>query len=33
MEYVEMDYMSYDRLIIELLSSLNVDWACSCSGQ
>ena len=27
MEYIEMNCVSYDRLIIEFLSSLNVDWA------
>ena len=25
-EYIQMQYTSYDRLLVEFLSSLNVDW-------
>jgi len=32
MEYVEMKCMSYDKLIITFLNSLNVDWASSHGG-
>jgi len=33
LEYIEMKCVSYDWLVIEFLSSLNVDWANPLRGQ